>query len=187
MTRDPWLELPAALAGKLPTVAAWIDTVLSAYAREARPTVAYGFPRLARFYSRRLLAAAKVVEVARVPFPPLRRLGVAQLTRLERGSYAGITLGDTYFVRSDAARDESLHAHELVHVVQWQLLGREAFLKCYAAGFLRRGYRDSPLEAMAYRLQDEFDAGGPGDDFEARIRSELASLPGGNIVSGERS
>jgi hypothetical protein len=177
MSGERWPELPETLTAKLPIVRQWIDTVLSAYAREARPIVSYRFPRLAAFYSRRLLSSARVVEVARVPFPPLRRLGITQLARLERGSYAGLTLGDTYFIRSDAAQDESVHAHELVHVIQWQLLGRETFLKSYAAGVLRCGYRDSPLEAMAYRLQDEFEAGGAGGDFEARIRAELASLP----------
>jgi hypothetical protein len=36
---------------------------------------------------------------------------------------AGITYLDTFFVRADQAWDESLHFHELVHVVQWRLVG----------------------------------------------------------------
>ena len=70
---------------------------------------------------------------------------------------AGITYFDTYFVRSDEARRESLHFHELVHVVQWGVLGPERFLASYADGLERFGYRHSPLEEMAYDLQTRFD------------------------------
>src|SRR5262245_6558672 len=98
MSADPRPELPESLAARLPVVVDWIDTVLSAYGPEARPVLSYGFPRLSGFFSRPLLAAVRVVEVARVPFPPLSRLGIPQLARVERGSYSGLTLGNIYFV-----------------------------------------------------------------------------------------
>jgi hypothetical protein len=59
-------------------------------------------------------------------------------------------------VRADRAHDESLHFHELVHVIQWRLLGPEKFLALYADGLERFGYRKSPLEVMAFRLQSRF-------------------------------
>jgi len=68
----------------------------------------------------------------------------------------GITYLNTYFVRDDRARDESLHFHELVHVIQWRLLGPEKFLALYAVGLERFGYRKSPLEVMAFNLQHRF-------------------------------
>jgi hypothetical protein len=70
---------------------------------------------------------------------------------------AGITYLDTYFVRADHIHDESLHFHELVHVIQWRLLGPEEFLERYADGLERFGYRNSPLEVMAYDLQGRFE------------------------------
>jgi hypothetical protein len=42
--------------------------------------------------------------------------------------------------------------HELVHVLQYERLGRRAFLQQYIHDGLLRGYFDSPLEAEARRL-----------------------------------
>ena len=69
----------------------------------------------------------------------------------------GITYLDTYFLLPGGADDESLHFHELVHVIQWRVLGPENFLLLYAADLAERGYSDSPLEAMAYGHQQRFD------------------------------
>ncbi len=70
----------------------------------------------------------------------------------------GITFGDMYFVRADA-NSESLHVHELVHVVQWATLGVDQFLLTYAVGILEHGYRESPLEVIAYDSAARFDSG----------------------------
>jgi hypothetical protein len=40
---------------------------------------------------------------------------------------------------------ELLDFYELIHVIQWRLLGPEAFLATYAAGLETFGYRNSPL------------------------------------------
>ena len=93
----------------------------------------------------------------RVPVPPLSAMGLARFGQFEQMDMAGITYLDTYFVRADHASDESLHFHELVHVIQWRLLGPERFLAFYADGLERFGYRKSPLEAMAYSFQDRFE------------------------------
>ena len=52
--------------------------------------------------------------------------------------------------------DEGLYFHELMHVVQWRMLGPERFLAAYADGLEKFGYRNSPLEAMAYDAQAAF-------------------------------
>ena len=67
----------------------------------------------------------------------------------------GITYRDTYFVKREHAADESLHFHELVHVLQWQALGPEHFILSYALG-LAGGYLANPFEEIAYTLQDRF-------------------------------
>jgi hypothetical protein len=46
----------------------------------------------------------------------------------------------------------------LIHVIQWQSLGPERFLKTYAEGLERFGYENSPLEKMAYEAEDLFTA-----------------------------
>jgi hypothetical protein len=137
----------------------------------------YRFPRLGGFYSSELLKTAKVVEVERVPVPPLSALGLTGFGEFESGNYAGITFLDTYFVQSGEALREPLHFHELVHVVQWQHLGAERFVMAYALGYLQGGgYRANPLEVMAYDLQDYFEKNGQSIEVESFVRRQLDSL-----------
>ncbi len=164
------------LLPKLPLISAWIDKTLASHAKTAVSVADFGFDRLPSYYSSDLLARAKVVEVARVPVPPLAALGLPEFVAFEQGDYAGITFKDTYFVKSVEAANESLHFHELVHVVQWAHLGVETFLLQYAAGLAARGYRHSPLEVMAYDLQAYFDSHGQPVDVEAVIRNKLNEL-----------
>jgi hypothetical protein len=62
-----------------------------------------------------------------------------------------------HYRRQNRSREESLHFHELVHVVQWRHLGPEQILGRYANGLERFGYRQSPLERIAYDLEERFD------------------------------
>ena len=91
--------------------------------------------------------------------PPLSAMGLSRFSDFEHMDAGGIPYLNTYFVRADRVRDESLHFHELVHVIQWELLGPEKFLRLYADGLERLGYRKSPLEEMAYNLQHRFERG----------------------------
>ena len=162
-----------ALLPMLPLIGGWIDETLRAHASQSRPVTDFGFTRLRDFYSDDLLARTKVVIVPKVPTPPLSALGLHQFGAFENGNYAGITFKDTYFVQISQARVESLHFHELVHIVQWAHLGAEHFLLAYAAGLMEKGYRDSPLEAMAYELQGSFERGDLRGNVEIVIRDRL--------------
>ena len=117
-----------------------------------------------------------MVAVERVPVPPLTAIGLPEFSDFEHGDYAGITFKDTYFVRATEINNESLHFHELVHVVQWVYLGVDNFLLAYAAGLVANGYRTSPLEAMAYDLQAYFDQNGEPCDVESEVRNNLIAL-----------
>jgi len=96
--------------------------------------------------------------VPRVPSPPVDRFGLPELAAVEQMSFAGITFIDTFFLRHDQA-SESLHFHELVHVVHWDRFGVDNTLLAYGAGLVRFGYEQSPLEQLAYSLQWSFDNG----------------------------
>ena len=154
-----------------PSVFGWVQQTPGQYAPAARPVNSLGFRRLPDFYDADTLAKAKAVVVEKVPVPPLSTMGLGRFADFERMSMAGITFLDTYFVRADQARDESLHFHELVHVIQWPILGPEAFLAAYADGLERFGYRGNPLEVMACDLQARFDAHERPFDVAAEIRS----------------
>ena len=126
-----------------PQVIGWIHQTLAAHAKEAKAVASLGFRRLSRYFSEELLTSTKVVVINRVPMPALSSMGLSQFAEFERGDYEGITYLDTFFVKRRGAAVEWLHFHELIHVIQWRLLGPEAFLAVYAAGLETFGYRES--------------------------------------------
>ncbi len=152
---------------------AWITAIESAHAGQAQPVAAQGFPRLPHYFSRELLGSARVVVVERVPMPPLTALGLSQFAEFERADNSGVTYLDTYFVKRDRARDEALHFHELIHVLQWRALGPQGFLAAYAAGLEAFGYRDSPLEVMAYDAEAAFSQAAAIFDAEKLVADRL--------------
>jgi hypothetical protein len=157
-----------------PRLIAWIQATMAAHEQDARSVASAGFARLPRYFSEELLGSAKFVVIDRVPMPPLAALGLSRFAAFVLGDPDGITYLDTFFVRRERATDEDLHFHELIHVVQWRLLGPERFLAAYAAGLEAFGYRDSPLERMAYDAQAAF-ASGPIFDAERFVAQKLSS------------
>lgn len=142
----------------LPAVQEWIENTLEDSRAQAVPVIDFGFPRLGKVFPHDLLARAKVVRVTgKVPYPPISSMGLPEFQQMESMPFSGITYKDTFFVKNDLVHSESLHFHELVHVVQWDQLGINDFLLAYGVGLMQFGYRDSPLEKMAYALQVCFD------------------------------
>jgi hypothetical protein len=153
----------------LPIILDWIQQTLDAHADDKRPVASFKFRRLPRYFSERLLNATTVVPTDRLPVPPLSALGLWEFADFESQPLSGITYRDTYFLQRSVASDESLHFHELVHVVQWQVLGPKDFLLLYAPGLAGHGYRRCPLEAMAFDHQRDFDA----DDAPYPVEAEV--------------
>jgi len=155
----------------------WIECTLAAHRSEVCTVQSLGFTRLPQYFSAATLAAAKTVVIPTIPVPPLTMMGLSEFADFERMAPDGITYLDTFFVRTPYARDESLHFHELIHVAQWDHLGPERFLTAYAAGHMQSGgYRQNPLEIMAYQLQAAFDLRSPPFDVVARVKRELDAL-----------
>ena len=121
------------------------------------------------------IEAVKFVVVDRIPIPPLSLMGLSRFAEFERSEYGGITYLNTYFLKSAEADDESLHFH-VVHVVQWHILGAERFLALYANGFEAAGYRNSPLEKMAYDAQELFDHSAAIFDAERLVAEKFRAL-----------
>lgn len=167
-----------------PRVVGWIDETLARYKRQARVVADLGFERLALYFSPELLRRAKVIYVGSVPRIPLAAMGLPQFAEFETMPCAGITYLDTFFSQEEVRRDEAHHFHELVHVVQWEVLGPKFFLMLYAEGLERFGYRENPLEVMAYSLEEEFERGLGVFEVEARVREELGRLYGGPPGAG---
>ena len=170
---------PSQLLAKLPWILKWISGMPAAHAARVRTVDLLGVERLPWYYPADLLRSTKVIAVPRAPMPSLRSMGLPEFGDFEAMDAAGITYPDMFFVREESARDESLHFHELVHVVQWRILGAERFLLAYALGHLASGgYRTNPLEVRAYDLQAQFDRRVAPFDAVARIEATLdAAIP----------
>jgi hypothetical protein len=139
-----------------PVVASWIRSTLTVHSGAARTVASCGFPRLPFYFSAESLALAKVVLVDRLPLPPLSSWGLTQFADFERSDPEGITYLDTYFLKLHQSKNEAIHFHELIHVLQWRILGARNFLRAYADGLERHGYRQSPLEVTAYDAEAQF-------------------------------
>jgi len=147
---------PEEFAKFYPPLLDWIRATLSDTAHAAQTVASRGFPRLPLYFTERTLASTKVVLVDALPMPPLSSMGLARFADFERGNFDGVTYIDTFFLKPTRSNNENVHFHELVHVIQWQLLGPERFLFSYANGLECFGYRQSPLEAMAYDAETAF-------------------------------
>jgi hypothetical protein len=142
----------------LPALREWIENTLEDNRDKAVPVISLGFTRLAESFPRDLLERAQVVEVTgKVPYPPIGNFGLPEFQQMESVPFSGITFNDTYFVISDMIGSESLHFHEMVHVIQWDRLGVDNFLLAYGFGLYHWGYRNAPLEEIAYSLQGRFE------------------------------
>ncbi len=158
---------------KLPLIMAWIDQTIASHSSDATRVAARGFSRLPQYFSAELLASTKVIYVDVVPTPPLSAFGLTQFPEFENMVSNGITFLDTFFVQEDLLDDERLHFHELVHVLQWRIMGPKSFVAAYAEGLERFGYRDSPLEEMAYDLDARFQRESLSFNVEQIVRQRL--------------
>jgi len=74
---------------------------------------------------------------------------------LEMSSIGAITLVDLVAYPHPMHRKTLFH--ELVHAVQYQVLGLRRFADLYVRGFLNHGgYDGIPLERQAYELEERF-------------------------------
>ena len=156
---------------------AWIESVLDEHRSVAEQVSHRNFPRLPLYFHADTLRNARFVVTARLPIPRLAQFDLSSRMEELPGDSEGITLVDTFFVLSGHEHDEALFFHELVHVVQWSVLGRARFIASYLRGLGRYGYHASPLEAMAYSLQAMFESGRAPFSVEAHV---LAALRAGS-------
>ena len=107
------------------------------------------------------------LPVAEPPFAGmLRRLGFDFPSST---AVSAITLVDLIACREPMGA--SLLFHELVHVVQFRVLGLEAFAREYVHGFLTsRRYEGIPLEICAFDLERRFSIGERGFHVESEVK-----------------
>lgn len=127
--------------------------------------------RMTAYFASADLDRVRIVQRDPLPIsaPPfsrtVRKLG---LDYPSLATTAGITFDHIVAVRAEVT--PSLLLHELVHVVQYRLLGVSAFAHLYTRGFLSQGaYESIPLEVCAYELEHRFGASLSPFDVEAEV------------------
>jgi hypothetical protein len=108
-----------------------------------------------------------------IPVPPQAAWGLTRFAEFEGRNFDGIAYLDTFFLKQSQSRNEAIHFHELIHVVQWRILGPEDFLWSYADSWERFGYRQSPLEEMAYDAELAFTTSKDAFDAEKIVAEKL--------------
>jgi hypothetical protein len=161
-----------------PLMRSWLSRTLTEHATAARPVASCRFTRLSLYFNAETLESAKVVLVDELPIPPLSSWGLTRFAELERGNFNGITYLDNIFLKRHQSRQEAIHFHELIHVIQWRILGPERFLYSYANGLETFGYRASPMEIMAYGAEVAFLASEDRFDAEALVAQMLTPASG---------
>jgi hypothetical protein len=156
-----------------PKLRAWIDKTLAFHEKNAKPIVSMHFVHLPRYCDPSLLETAKFIAIDQLPMPPLSAMGLSRFAAFEQGNFNGITYLDRYFIKRTAVTEEALHFHELMHVIQWRLLGPEGFLAAYANGLDDFGYENNPLEKMAYDAEALFKRSSPILDAEKFVAEHL--------------
>jgi hypothetical protein len=159
-----------------PKLRAWIQKTLEFYEKNAKAVASMHFVRLPLYFDPSLLEAAKFIAIDRLPMPPLSAMGLSRFAVFEQGDFNGITYLDRYFIKQGVETQEGVHFHELIHVIQWRLLGPESFLRAYANGLEEFGYENSPLEKIAYNAEDSFKRSSAIFDAEKFVAERLGSL-----------
>jgi hypothetical protein len=162
----------------------WVQSQREAHRPGARPLDDREVEALERFFGRRIvnLASIKVVSMIQNPsfYPALTQSGM-QVVDFAQGG--GITFIDTILISKERTPPGptalSLVFHELVHVVQYDLVGVEEFVKRYVQGWLAHGqeYVSIPIERQAYELQARYDDATPTTGFSVEAYVRRAGVP----------
>jgi len=161
----------------LSKVKEWMVCTLAEHEAQKQPVAAAQFEKLEGYYPADLLQCAQRVLVDRCPVPPLATAGIPQLAEIENWDLKGIPWQDTIFIRRDLADWDVVHFHELFHIAQWQYLGTDRYLTAWAIGTITLGYRNNPLEEMAFRHQLRFETEDTPYDVIKEITAEITTWP----------
>jgi len=134
------------------------------------------------FFDCDVLNLARIVELHAIPNPDfyssLAQMGIP--APIDFREMSGITFIDTIaFSRARPAlpgAEMQMLFHELVHVMQYRVLGTDEFIRRYVTGWAENGFRYDaiPLERWAYELDSRFATGGQPFSVARELEAQLA-------------
>ena len=163
----------------------WISNQRDLHRAHSEPLPDTTTAALRGFFSEETLDRARIRRVPVIENPPFYREfeEAGASIPLDFSVWAAITFGDVILVSDSqvpAPPPHSVVFHEMVHVVQYDVVGIHEFARRYVIPFIqnRYNYMTIPLETVAFDLQTRFE-GAKGAPFsaEAEIRSRL-NTPG---------
>ena len=115
-----------------------------------------------KYFEKRTSDSVKVALVDGISnptfYPELMKQGIT--IPLDFSCADGIALIDCILLRRRPRDSSTLQIttifHEMIHVVQIEILGLEKMAELYLSGLLREGYLNIPFERQAYRLSAKF-------------------------------
>lgn len=135
------------------------------------------------YYDAQVLDNVRVATVNRISNPPFYdELTGSDFPILDLSGSAGITFIDCVVVRRAFQQHFpswiSILFHELVHVVQFEILGPGKVLETYLQAWEQTGYQyhDVPFEIQAYSLEARFERHEPIFSVREVVEQELKDM-----------
>jgi hypothetical protein len=152
------MGLPSRLAAAMvgPAAALYITSQRNRLDEAARPLSESLCRAMGAHFHTNILTATRLYVGESLPLPAT----LANLPGVPSPSAIGGITFD-HVIATRRTPDPAFLFHELVHVVQYRLLGVSRFARMYVRGFLESGsYANIPLEQHAYQLEWRFREGG---------------------------
>ena len=159
----------------------WLLEQRSLHLRSARQLSREEQSSLHEYFDDKIIDSARIAVVEHISNPAfyseLTELGISN--PLDFTQSAGITLINCILIckyyESSPLTWLSILFHELVHVVQYDILGSKKLVELYVAGWAQNGYQyhDIPFERQAYELEGRFNRGGSPFSVRQFVKQEL--------------
>jgi len=158
----------------------WLWEQRNLYIRNSRRLSAQESQALQAYYDQQTLSKARVATVDRISNPSFYdELKASGTPTLDISGAAGIAFIDCIVVREtiqqNSASWNSILFHELVHVVQFDILGPRRHLELYLRGWIENScqYHSIPFETQAQRLEARFNKHEPPFSVKEIVEGEL--------------
>lgn len=158
------LNLTEQVSYLVENVSSWIMNQRTIHRTLSEPLSETTVAALQGFFSRDTMDRVRIRRVSVIENPPFYSAFEDEGEDIPLGFdvWAAITFGDVILVSESQAPGPLSHSilfHELVHVVQYKILGIHEFARRYVNSFLQSelNYMTIPLESIAFDLQGRFE------------------------------
>lgn len=164
----------------------WVIDIKNQYEEKARNLTFKEKDILKNWFTNNILNTAKVAEVNKVENPSFlielkKKLPTVPIN-FDYSSFNGVTFDYVILMAIENIKEQEWMPtlfHELVHVVQFDILGLSNFVQLYVDDAVNTGfnYREISLEKNAYNLQSRFESS-PISYFsiEEEVRKHLSKI-----------